>query len=98
MVKKEDKLLTINQVCEMIGFKESTIYSGRCRTNELLRIELQDEGADRPTIRFSFNDVQSWIEKHKRRAQEKLATKPRKMTDRRAIKAIAHKYQLRVVK
>lgn len=96
----EDKLLTVHQVCDLIGFKETTIYSGRCHTNELLRIEFQNEGESRPTIRFSYNDVQQWIAKHKRRAEEKRATKtkPRKTIDRQAINAIARQHQLRVVK
>ena len=62
-MRKEDRLLTIEEVSQLVGLSVTTIRNQRCQTNELIRIELKDEGSKKVTLRFSHNDVQAWIEK-----------------------------------
>lgn len=70
----EDRLLTIEEVSNLIGLSPTTIRNKRCQTGELIRIELKDEHSKKITLRFSSNDVQAWIEKRKQAAQRKRAT------------------------
>jgi hypothetical protein len=55
-----DRFLTFAEVAEMLGLSEEVVRNGECGTDELLRIKL---GKQTRTIRFSFNNVQVWIEK-----------------------------------
>lgn len=97
----EDKLLTVRQVSELIGFSISTVYSGECGTNELVRIKFRQAGKARPAIRFSYLNVQGWIAKHKTEAeaqQRQAAAKQQSTLTRADVQAAVEPFQLRLVK
>ncbi len=84
MRKVEDRLLTIEEVSQLVGLSPTTIRNKRCETGELARIELKDDGSKKVTLRFSHNDVQAWIEKRKQAAmQKRAATAARKRPNQR---------------
>ena len=82
-MRKEDRLLTIEEVSQLVGLSVTTIRNKRCQTNELIRIELKDEGSKKATLRFSHNDVQAWIEKRTQAAQQRRAATVRKRPNQR---------------
>lgn len=79
MKPPDDKLLTVREVSELIGFSTSVIYAGNCETHKLPKIEIWAEGRARPAIRFSYLDVMEWIASH--RAQAKTRQKLLNVSD-----------------
>jgi excisionase family DNA binding protein len=64
MPKQPDRLLTYNEAAELIGLKVDTIRRRKCGTDELSRIMLGKR------VMFSFNDVQAFIARKLRKAQQ----------------------------
>jgi predicted DNA-binding transcriptional regulator AlpA len=62
MNQPPDCFLSLQEVAEITGLRETTICNGECGTNELLRIKL---GA---RVVFSENDVRAWMMQQARKA------------------------------
>jgi predicted DNA-binding transcriptional regulator AlpA len=60
---KPDRLIRIEEVAQMTSLAVGTIYQGGADTHELLSIRLGTR-----CLRFSYNDVVSWIETKKAEA------------------------------
>lgn len=63
MAQKREKLLTVNEVAEMIGLSKSTLYAGLLGTDQLKRVQFQTTPTSRITLRFVESDVLAWIER-----------------------------------
>jgi hypothetical protein len=74
---KDDQLITVNSAAAMIGLSVKTIYSGKCLTNELLRIPISPR-----KFLLSRNDVLAWIE---RRKDEAIKAQIDKLERRRSL-------------
>lgn len=66
MTSKEtpDCFLSFAEVAEIISVSEDSLRHAECETHELLRIKLGRR------IVFSYNDVQAWITRHKRKTED----------------------------
>jgi len=62
MNQPPDRFLSLQEVAEITGLRESTICDGGCGTNELTPIKL-----GRHTV-FSFNAVEAWLLQQARKA------------------------------
>lgn len=62
--KVEDQFITVQATAQMIGLSEKTVYQGGCKTDELLRVKLGRRFV------FSLRDVQDWIARRKREAED----------------------------
>lgn len=62
---KTDKLISAQQVAEMIGLDEKTILAGKGGTDGFTRVKVGKRG-----VRFSFNEVQAWIARLLQQARE----------------------------
>lgn len=63
MAQKKEKLLTVNEVAEMIGLSKSTLYAGLLGTDQLKRVQFQTTPTSRITLRFVESDVLAWLDR-----------------------------------
>lgn len=72
-----DHFLNYAEVAELIGLAVKTIRNRKCGTNELIRIKRGGR------VLFSFNDVQAWMLRQVRKAEEEQRQRER------AVKSMA---------